>query len=143
LTYAVRWATLAENYEDLPMRTELGIKLKLSETLALGGEFGNHNWTEVDDSHDHGDSRLFKIPASETDYEIDLTGVITTASLVALRTNQDINLKVNSDTATAVAISVVSTNRYGYFLASGNITKLYITTGGTSTEVVLGFVGDD
>ncbi len=125
------------------MRTELGIKLKLSETLALGGEFGNHNWTEVDDSHDHGDSRLFKISASETDYEIDLTDVIVATSLIALRTNQDISIKINSAGATAIAIDVVNTNRYGYFLASGNITKLYITTGATDTEVVLGFVGDD
>lgn len=124
------------------MRAQSSIRIKLSENMAKGGEYGNHYWPETTDEHERGDSRGFTIPASTDDFEIDLTDLISTGSILALRTNQSIQLRINDVGNDQFPVTVVSEGRYGYFYITGNVTKLFVTTGTAETKVVVGFAGD-
>lgn len=123
------------------MRTELALTLGLSETSAGSKELGDHNWTETDDTHADGDSRHFKITGAQTDFEIDLSDIVTTGILFALRSNKAISVKLNSSGATAIVLSLMQANRYAYMLLSASVTKLYVTTT-EDTRLTVAVAGD-
>lgn len=124
------------------MRIELIMKATLSENFAKGGEYGDHFWREINDDHAQGDSRRFVVPAGSTDYEIDLTDLVSTNTVIFLRTSADITLKLGGTGVTGFPVNVVDDDRFGYFLTTGNVTKLYVTTATDPATVIVGFGGD-
>lgn len=123
------------------MRNQFTIATKLSETSNNGGEYGDHNWQETDDTHSAGDSRRFKIAAGQTDEEIDLTEVMTTGAYVAIRSDQDVSIKLNDVGNTAISLKKIKDERYAYLAATGDVTKLYVTTGAEETFLDVAFSG--
>jgi hypothetical protein len=124
------------------MRVDSSIKIQLSKNLSKTGEFGDHYWPESVGGYERGDSRSLQVPASTVDFEIDLTALISKGAMLALRADHDIGLKLNANTADQIPLEIVGTGKYAYFYVTGDVTKLYITTGSEMTGIMLAFVGD-
>lgn len=124
------------------MKAQTNIQVKLSENQANGGEYGDLYWPEMTSEHERGDSRIFVVPATTTDFEIDLTNLIATGTILALRADKNIDVRLNLVTNAQIPLEIVAEDRYAYFYATGDITKLFISTGSEETQVVIGFVGD-
>jgi len=123
------------------MRNQFTISTKLSANSNNGGEHGDQSWSETDDTRTAGSSPRFKIPASQTDYEIDLTDMMTVGAFLALRSDQDISVKLNDAANTAIAVKKITAERYGYLAVSADVTKLFVTTGDSETFVDVAYSG--
>lgn len=77
------------------------------------------------------------IPASETDFEVPFAG-ITSAKRIYLETDQEVTIKFNTNTAPGFAWQGAGIVPSG----STGISALYITTGGTATNVSIVVAGD-
>lgn len=80
----------------MPLKTFFEINLSLSESRTGDGELGSTPpWRGTSFGLSTGGTWRQTIPAGETDVEIDLNGV-DTARLIAVKTNEEIEIKKNS-----------------------------------------------
>lgn len=124
------------------MRNQIQLKTKLSLNANNGGEYGDHDWQESDDSKLAGDSRRFRIAENQTDFEIDLTDMVSVGAYLAVRVDQDVGIKLNDVGNTSLSLRKVSESRYGYLVVTMDVTKLFVTTGATETIVDVAFTGE-
>lgn len=124
------------------VRALLKMELKLSDGALGDGEFGKQKIDEQVDAYNHGNSRKYTVPANQTDYELDLTDIATVGALLYVKTDQAVSVKLNSTGNSGIPINLIEENSPGYFLLTADVTKLYVTTGGTDTTMVLSLMGD-
>lgn len=126
----------------VPMRNKLDFQWILSDSPFGYGEKGIQKINETDDSHFHGDTRGFTVAASETDYELDLTTIVSVGAILFLRVSHECSIKLNDSGNTAISIKPIQTNGFGYFFVTGDVTKVYVTTGMNDTRISLSVTGD-
>lgn len=126
----------------VPMRNKVDFQWMLSDSPFGYGEKGTQKIDETDDSHVHGDTRGFTIPASQTDYELDLTDIVTAGAMLFIRADRECGIKLNSDAASLITLKQLQTNGYAYFFVTADVTKVYVTTGSNDTKLSLSVTGD-
>jgi hypothetical protein len=126
----------------VPMRSVIKFEWILSNDPFTRGERGRQVIDVVDDSHLHGDSRTFVVPASSTDYELDFSKIITNGAMLFLRAQAACSIKINSSGASAIPLTLLSEQGEAYFMLTSDVTKIYVTTGGSNTTISLSIIGD-
>ena len=71
-----------------------------------------------------------------------MSAFITTGFAVVMKCDHAVSLRLNDVANPQFGVSLVPGGEHGYFLVTGNITKLFVSTGTEQTTVVVGFAGD-
>jgi hypothetical protein len=121
------------------MRLEQNISVKLSENFVGGSEYGDHNWIELDEGINSGYSKKVRLDANQVDVEFNLGAILGNHAsvMVYLRTDENIKIKLNSVDASVIPVVKIMDRRFGYFVLTSNVERLFITNENKDTEITL------
>lgn len=128
----------------MAIRVKFNIDLSLSETTTEAKELGaTPPWTGCNDQQDDGGTFRRRIPAGSTDVEVDING-LTAARLLAIKSNQEVTVKKNSDSGEAWTIRPLGVGALDgvFVVTTDGITSLFFSNAGAlDAEVTIAMAG--
>jgi len=128
----------------MAIRVKFELSLQMSEGNQGLKELGKTApWSGTNDQQDNGGTWRQRVVAGETDLLVDLNGLVT-GNLIAIKSDQEISIKKNSNLGEPWTISPLGTGATdGVFMVTTNgVTSLYVTNaGGLDAEVTFSIAG--
>jgi len=118
---------------------DLNVYFSSDPTASEGKDRGEIDENFYTDTPIEGGTFDVVLPPATVDEEV---GLYTSATVVCIKTNKEIDIKLNLDTNTAITIAPPAAGKPGVFLVTTSaVTKIFITTKLEETIITIGKAG--
>jgi len=128
----------------MAIRVKYELNLQISENSHGQKELGKTApWSGTNDQQDNGGTWRQRVVAGETDTLVDLNGLVT-GHLIAIKSDQEISIKKNSNVGEAWTISPLGIGATDgiFVITTDGVTSLYVTNAGSlDAEVTFSVAG--
>ena len=125
------------------VRTRIEFKLGISSTISELKDLGSVDSNSYSDGFGEGGARAVKVAGSAIDYALGM-GNITSASIVYIETDKELEVKINGTGNTPIPVKPLDSNNNGYFFTTGKaITSVHVTN--TTSDIAtlkVAIIGD-